>query len=42
VVPGDPAGSRLVQVQQGQHAAKLTQAELERILAWIRAGAPNN
>lgn len=42
VLPGNPDASRLVQVQQSQHAVNLTQAELERIIAWIRAGAPND
>jgi mono/diheme cytochrome c family protein len=42
VTPGNPETSRLVQVQQGQHAAKLAAAELDIVIAWIRAGAPNN
>lgn len=42
VLPGDPAGSRLVQVQQGDHPAHLGQAELELVIVWIQAGAPDN
>ena len=41
IVPGDPEQSVLVQVQrEGEHAGQLTQQELERIIAWIAAGAP--
>jgi len=43
VVPGDPPASVLVQRQQtGSHPGQLTPAELESILAWIEAGAPEN
>jgi mono/diheme cytochrome c family protein/cytochrome b subunit of formate dehydrogenase len=41
VVPSDPDQSVLVQVQQqGGHAGQLTPEELERVIAWITAGAP--
>ncbi|MGC8875057.1 MAG: cytochrome c3 family protein [Chloroflexia bacterium] len=42
VVAGDPDASRLVQVQRGKHAVLLSPEELERVIAWIRAGAPDN
>ncbi len=42
VLPGDPVGSRLVQVQRSDHPAHLGQAELELVIAWIQAGAPDN
>lgn len=42
VLPGNPAGSRLVQVQQGSHPVRLTEAELQQVMAWILAGAPDN
>lgn len=42
VIPGDPAGSRLVQVQRGNHPVRLSPAELELVIEWIRAGAPDN
>ncbi len=42
VVPGDPDNSSLVQVQRGQHPAKLTPEELDLVIAWIQAGAPDN
>lgn len=41
IVPGDPAASVLVQVQQaGGHAGQLSDAELAQVIAWIEAGAP--
>ncbi len=42
VVPGDPEASKLVQVQRGQHPARLSAQELDQVIAWIRAGAPDN
>ncbi len=43
IVPGDPEGSLVVQVQSvGDHPGQLTAAELEEVIAWIRAGAPEN
>ena len=40
IVPGDPAGSRLIQIQSSQHFANLSTAELELVKQWIEAGAP--
>ena len=41
IVPGNSAGSRLVQVQStGKHFANLTAEELAVIKQWIDAGAP--
>jgi cytochrome b subunit of formate dehydrogenase len=41
IVPGDPDGSPLVQIQQkGGHPGMLSAAELAGIIAWIEAGAP--
>jgi cytochrome c5 len=43
VVAGDPGNSLLVQVQQaGGHPAQLTPADLDRVIAWIKAGAPES
>lgn len=43
VVPGDPDGSILVQVQsEGNHAGQLTIDELQGIIDWILEGAPEN
>ncbi len=41
IVPNDPAASVLIQIQQkGGHAGQLTPEEIERVIAWINAGAP--
>ena len=41
IVAGDPQGSNLVQMQSaGGHPGQLTQDELAKIIAWIKAGAP--
>jgi len=41
VVPGDPEASVLVQVQStGNHPGQLTEEELAAVIAWIKAGAP--
>ncbi len=40
VVPGDPEKSLLVDVMKGTHPMKFSAAELERVIAWIKAGAP--
>jgi cytochrome b subunit of formate dehydrogenase len=41
VLPGDPQGSMLVSVQsKGDHPGQLSQSELEAIINWIKAGAP--
>lgn len=42
IVAGDSTGSILVQVQQGAHFAKFSAEELEIIIQWIEAGAPEN
>ena len=43
IVPGDPDKSMLVQIQsKGGHPGQLTADELDRIIAWIEAGAPEN
>ena len=42
IVPGDSAGSLLVQVQSSQHFATFSAEELEIIKQWIDAGAPEN
>jgi cytochrome b subunit of formate dehydrogenase len=43
IVPGDPEASMIVQVQQaGGHPGQLTEEELEQLIAWIVAGAPEN
>lgn len=41
IIPGDPDGSVLVQIQsQGNHPGQLTIDELEQVIDWILAGAP--
>jgi cytochrome b subunit of formate dehydrogenase len=41
IVPGNPAQSTVVEVQQeGGHPGQLSDAELERVIEWIEAGAP--
>ncbi|HEY5270064.1 MAG TPA: c-type cytochrome domain-containing protein [Anaerolineales bacterium] len=40
IVPGDSAGSKLVEVQSGQHFANLSAEELELVKQWIDANAP--
>jgi cytochrome b subunit of formate dehydrogenase/mono/diheme cytochrome c family protein len=41
IVPNDPDASLLVQIQkQGGHAGQFTPEELDRVIAWINAGAP--
>jgi cytochrome b subunit of formate dehydrogenase/mono/diheme cytochrome c family protein len=41
IVPGSPDESLLVTVQQaGGHPGQLTEAEIEQVIAWIEAGAP--
>jgi hypothetical protein len=42
IIPGDSAGSLLVEVQSGQHFATLNDDELDVIKTWIDAGAPEN
>jgi cytochrome b subunit of formate dehydrogenase len=41
IVPGNPDASILVQVQsEGGHPGQLTQEELDAVISWIKAGAP--
>ncbi len=40
VAPGDPDGSRIVEVQRGEHYVLLNAPELERLIEWIASGAP--
>ena len=41
IVPGEPGQSLLITVQQaGGHPGQLTEAEIELVIAWIEAGAP--
>ncbi len=40
IVPGDSANSKLVQVQSTSHFANLSADELELVVQWIDAGAP--
>ena len=40
IVPGNPDGSKLVQIQTaGGHPGQLTADELKQIIAWIAGGA---
>jgi mono/diheme cytochrome c family protein len=39
VVPGDPDGSLIVEVQSGEHYAQLSEAELTTLIDWIANGA---
>jgi len=42
ILPGDPDNSLLVKIQSGSqpHFGQLSPDELETIIAWILAGAP--
>lgn len=40
ILPGDSAGSKMVQVQTGQHFATFSPEELELVIQWIEASAP--
>ncbi|MBI4769186.1 MAG: hypothetical protein HY784_01930, partial [Chloroflexi bacterium] len=40
IVPGDAEGSKLVQVQSGEHFARLSGEALELVKRWIVGGAP--
>ena len=43
IVPGNPEQSVLVQIQQqGGHPGQLTDEELQQVIEWIEAGAPEN
>ena len=39
VNPGDPDNSSIVEVQQGTHPGKFSDAELDQVIEWIAAGA---
>ncbi|OGO16808.1 MAG: hypothetical protein A2Z14_07070 [Chloroflexi bacterium RBG_16_48_8] len=41
IVPGDPEASILIKVQSaGNHPGQLTQEEIDQVIDWIQAGAP--
>ena len=40
VVPGDAEASQVVIKMQGAHPVKFTEAELQTVIDWINAGAP--
>jgi hypothetical protein len=41
IIPGDPDDSLLVQIQSaGNHPGQLTEEELQLVIEWIQAGAP--
>lgn len=40
ILAGDSAGSKLVEVQSGKHFATFSAEELELVIQWIDAGAP--
>jgi cytochrome b subunit of formate dehydrogenase/mono/diheme cytochrome c family protein len=41
IIPGDPENSNIVKIQQtGSHPGQLTTDEIERLVEWIEAGAP--
>ncbi len=40
IVPGDPDGSTIVNVQRGTHYVQLSAAELDLLIEWITDGAP--
>jgi hypothetical protein len=41
IIPGDPDNSVLIQKQSaGNHPGQLTIDELDQVIAWIKAGAP--
>jgi nitrate/TMAO reductase-like tetraheme cytochrome c subunit len=42
IIPGDSTGSKLIQVQSGNHFSNLTSEELDVVKKWIDAGAPEN
>jgi mono/diheme cytochrome c family protein len=39
IAPGDPEGSRIVEVQRGEHPVQLSAEELELLIEWIANGA---
>ncbi len=42
ILPGDSANSLLIQVQTEDHFSNLSEEELEIVIQWIDAGAPEN
>jgi hypothetical protein len=42
IVPGSPDESSLVTVIQGEHLGTLAEPDLQKLIAWIAAGAENN
>ena len=41
IVPGDPESSMIITIQkQGGHPGQLTESELQQVIDWINAGAP--
>lgn len=40
IVPGDPDGSRIVEVLRGEHFVQLSEAEFDLLIGWIANGAP--
>jgi cytochrome b subunit of formate dehydrogenase len=43
IIPGDPEGSMIVQMQQkGDHPGQLSDQELQEVIDWISEGAPEN
>ena len=44
IVPGDPASSLLIKKQSGAtpHFGQLSASELQLVMEWIKAGAPEN
>lgn len=40
ILPGDSAGSSLIQVQSGDHFSNFSEQELQIVIQWIDAGAP--
>ena len=41
IIPGDPDDSMIVKIQQaGSHPGQLTADEINRVIEWIKAGAP--
>jgi len=44
ILPGDPQASLLVQIQSGEqpHFGQLSPEELDQVVQWIEAGAPEN
>jgi hypothetical protein len=42
IIPGNSAASRLIEVQSAQHFANLSDQELQWVMQWIDAGAPEN